>query len=198
MNSSDYEKVTIVIRKDIGLRHPKLTMLIGDLHSLPTLKDKIVANEIFIALGTTRSKTPDKLAYYQVDHDYPLEAARLAKANGAKSVFLVTSVGANAASNIFYTKTKGETERDIIALSFQHTHIFRPSLIMGSRKENRPLEKAVQKIWPLADRLLVGKWSKLKGIHGKDVARSMIIAAKNQHEKLKLYHWKEMNDLLRR
>src|ERR1022692_916405 len=145
LNNTEYEQVTIVVRKPLNLNHPKLKTLIGDYSSLPGLKEHIVADEIFIALGTTLKNTPDKAEYYQTDHDYPVLAAKIAKEKGAKSVFVLSAVGANANSTIFYVKTKGETERDIIALDFEHTHIFRPSMLMGNRKENRPLEKIVIK-----------------------------------------------------
>ncbi len=195
LNSADYEKVTVVVRKNLNIDHPKLKTLIGDYHSLPGLKADIIADEVFIALGTTRKKTPDKDEYYRVDHDYPVAAAKIAKEKGAKSVFVVTAVGANAQSNVFYIKTKGETERDIITLDFEHTHIFCPSMLMGNRKENRSLEKVVMKIWTVINPVFTGKLSRYRGIDGKDVARAMINAAKNQSEKVKIYHWKEMNEL---
>ncbi|MDI5944121.1 hypothetical protein QLR68_39510, partial [Micromonospora sp. DH15] len=131
----------------LALNHPKLTVLIGDLASLPALKPQLVADEIFIALGTTRRHTPDEAEYYKIDHDYPLRAAEIAKANGARSVFLVTAVGANPGSGVFYVRTKGEVERDIRALNFDHTHIFRPSMILGERDEDRPRERLFVAIW---------------------------------------------------
>ena len=197
LNNSDYGQVSIVVRKNLNINHPKLKILRGSFHSLPELKENIGGDEIFITLGTTKKNTPDKNEYYRVDHDYPVLAAKIAKEKGAKSVFVVTAVGANANSSIFYIKTKGETERDIIALDFEHTHIFRPSMIMGNRKENRPLEKVLIKMWAVVNRLLIGKQlTKYRGINGKDIAKAMINAAKSQSEKMKIYHWKEMNDML--
>ena len=131
LNSPEYEQVTAVVRKNLSISHPKLNTLIGDYRSLPALEPEISADEVFIALGATRATSPEREKYYQVDHDYPVLAARIAKARGAKSVFLVTAVGANPHSRVFYVRTKGETERDITALDFEHTHIFRPSMIMG-------------------------------------------------------------------
>ena len=196
LNSPDYSQVTIVVRRDLTIHHPKLITLIGDYNRLPALKEHINGDEVFIALGTTKKNTPDQDEYYQVDHDYPVLAASIAKENGAKSVFLVSAVGANTDSKIFYIKTKGETERDIIALSFDHTHIFRPSMLLGNRKENRPLEKIFIKLWTVINPLLVGRYlNKYRGISGKDVARAMINSAKNQSEKVKIYHWKEMTGL---
>ena len=197
LNDADYEKVMIVVRKNLNISHPKLETIIGNYHSLPDLKRNIVADEIFITLGTTRKNTPDKGEYYQTDHDYPVLAAKIAKEKGAKSVFVVTAVGANANSGIFYVKTKGEIERDIIALDFEHTHIFRPSMLMGNRKEHRPLEKTFIKIWSVINRIFIGKLNRYRGIDGAAVAKAMINAAKNQSEKVKIYYWKEMNDRLK-
>jgi uncharacterized protein YbjT (DUF2867 family) len=196
LNNADYKEVTIVVRKKQDTHHPKLKTITGDYHSLPQLKEYILADDIFIALGTTKKNTPDKKEYYQVDHDYPVLAAKMARENGAKSVFIVSAVGANAGSGIFYIKTKGETERDIIALNFDHTHIFRPSMLTGNRKESRPLEKILIKIWPVINALFIRKLNKYRGITGKEVARAMNNAGKNQLEKVKVYYWKDMNDLL--
>ncbi len=197
LNNSDYEKVTIVVRKKLTISHPKLITLIGDYHSLLELKLNIVADEIFIVLGTTKKNTPNKAEYYQIDHDYPVLAAKIAKENGVKSIFIVTAVGAHAHSMISYTKTKGQVERDIIALDFQHTHIFRPSMIMGIRKEKRQMEKLIVKLWSVINPILIGKYlNKYKGIDGKNIAKAMNNSAKNQFEKVKIYQWKEMNNLL--
>jgi uncharacterized protein YbjT (DUF2867 family) len=196
LDSDAYEKVTVVVRKDTGLSHPKLKTLIGNYHSLPSLKGQLIADDVFICLGTTKKNTPDQKQYYIVDHDYPVLAAKLAKENGAKSVFVVSAVGADTESKIFYSRTKGEMERDIIALGFEYTHIFRPSMIMGTRKENRTLERFIQKIWPAVNSLMVGNLNKYKGIEGKDIAKAMRNAAENESEKVKVYHWKEMTCLI--
>lgn len=199
LNSSDYGQVTAVARKSLNITHPRLRTVLGDYSSLASVKSDIAANEVFIALGTTRMNSPNQADYYQVDHDYPVLAARIAKERGAKSVFLVTAVGANPDSKFFYVRTKGETERDVIALNFEHTHIFRPSMIMGNRKEKRSLlEEALMRYWSALDPLLTWTGDKYKGITGEDIAKAMIKSAKNQTEKLKIYHWREMHDLLRR
>lgn len=196
LNNDDYEQITIVVRKNQNITHPKLKTLIGDFNTLSQLKADIKADDVFIAIGTTKKHTPNEQEYYKIDHDYPVLAAKIAKENGAKSVFVVSAVGANSNANIFYTKTKGEMERDIIALDFEHTHIFQPSMLLGNRKENRPIEKIFIKIFTFINPLFVGKLSKYKGIEGKSVAKAMNNSEKNQTDKVKIYQWEEMNSLL--
>ena len=195
LNNSDYSDVTIVVRKDLYVSHPKLRTLIGDYAALPGLKELIDADEVFITLGTTKKKTPDEKVYYQIDHDYPVLAAKIAKEKGAKAVFLVSAVGANVGSGVFYVRTKGETERDIIALDLEHTHIFRPSMIMGDRKESRPMEKFLIRVFRMINPIFGS--GKYRGIEGRDIAKAMNNAATGrQTEKVKVYQWKEMNELL--
>lgn len=197
LNDTNYEQIIIVVRKDLNIQHPKLKILIGDFHSLANVVKGIYADEIFIALGTTQKKTPDRKQYYQIDHDYPILAAQLAKENGAKSVFLVSAIGANENSSVFYVKMKGETERDIINLNFDHTNIFRPSMILGNRKEKRTLEKVLISIFKVINPLFIGKSSKYKGIEAKDIAQSMVKAANKLNDPVKILEWEEMTALLK-
>ncbi|MEP6805382.1 MAG: oxidoreductase [Flavobacterium sp.] len=197
LNNADYEQVIIVVRKELNIQHPKIKTIIGDFNSLPKVVKDIQTDEVFIALGTTKKKTPDEKLYYQIDHDYPVLAAKLAKENGAKAVFLVSAIGANAKSSIFYTRTKGETEQDIINQNFDHTYIFRPSMILGDRKESRPVEKVFIGIFKFINPLFMGGLSKYKGIEARDIAKSMVNSAKQLNEKVKILHWEEMTHLLK-
>lgn len=197
LNNANYEQVIIVVRTALNIEHPKLKTIIGDYNSLPEVVKDIQADEIFIALGTTQKKTPDKKLYYQIDHDYPVLAAKLAKENGAKAVFLVSAIGANAKSSIFYTRMKGETEQDIINLNLDHTNIFRPSMILGDRKESRPLEKVFIGIFKFINPLFVGEMNKYKGIEASDIAKTMVKSADQLNEKVKILQWEEMTKLLK-
>ena len=196
LNNANYQQVIIVVRKDLNIQHPKLKTLIGDFNTLPEVVKDIQVDEVFIALGTTQKKTPDKKLYYQIDHDYPILATKLAKENGAKAVFLVSALGANAKSSIFYSKLKGETEQDITSLNLDHTYIFRPSMILGNRKENRPAEKVFIGIFKFINPIFVGGLSKYKGIEAEDIAKAMINSANTLNEKVKILHWEEMSALL--
>ena len=195
LKNDAYNQVIIVVRKPQNITHPKLKILIGDFNTLPLLKADMVVDEIFIALGTTKKRTPNEQEYYKIDHDYPLLAAIIAKENGANSIFIVSSIGANIDSNIFYLKTKGKLEQDIIGLNFKHTHIFQPSMITGNRNENRSGEKIWIKIFQFINPLLFGKLNKYRGFDGKKIAIAINNATENQIEKVKIYNWSEMNDL---
>ena len=110
----------------------------------------------------------------------------------------ITAVGSDAHSKFAYVKAKGETERDIIALGFEHTHIFRPSMLLGAREEKRALERVLIRVWSFLNPILMGGWlGKYRGIDGKDVAGAMYLAAQKQVMKVRVYQWGEMNALLR-
>ena len=196
LDNPGYAAVTVVVRKKLGMEHPKLLSLLGDLESLPGLKARLQADDVFIALGTTKKKTPDPAKYYQIDHDYPVLAASMARDAGAGSVFLVSAAGANPASGVFYSRTKGEAERDIVALDFEHTHIFRPSVIMGNRPEERPLERALIAICRLLNPVLFGNLKKYRGIEAGDIAKAMNNAAGRPSAKVTVYEWQDMQALL--
>ena len=195
LRDPDYGRVIAVARRDLDIKHDKLAVIIGDYDSLPACLEGVRADAAFIAIGTTKKKTPAWSDYYRCDHDYPVRAAALAKERGATSLFLVSAVGASVNSSVFYTRTKGETERDILALDFEHTHIFRPSIIMGERPEHRPLERAMIQVCRVITPLLSGGLKKYRGMEAKDIARAMLLAGKRPAEKTAVYHWEDMDAL---
>lgn len=195
-NNNLYDTVTVVVRKPLTITHVKLKTLIADYNTLTNVKQQLVGDDVFIALGTTRKNTPDEKLYYQVDHDYPVLAATLAKQNGAKQVCLVSAVGPSLDSKIFYIRTKAEAERDVTAIGFDQTHIFRPSMLMGNRtNEHRPMEKFFIGLFTIVNPLLVGSLKKFRGVQGRDVARAMIAAANTQSLKVNVYEWAEIRRL---
>lgn len=193
LQSAEYSKVIIVVRKPMAIQHPKLHTILGSLDSLDAIKDEIHGHHLFIAIGTTRKKTPDENEYYKIDHDYPVLAAKIAKANGAQLVSVVSAVGANAQSNLFYIRTKGETEQDIAALNFEVTQIFRPSMIMGNRLEKRFMERFFILLFSWINPIL-GK-SKYRGITANAIAQAMMNAALQPKTGISIYHWYQMQKL---
>ncbi len=197
LNNSDYKEIYAVTRKPLGIEHPKLNILIGGFESMPQLIEHLTVDEAFFALGASQNSKQSSTQFYQIDHDYPVIASKILKQNGTKSVFVVTAAGANASSKFKYVRTKGETERDIIALDFDHTHIFRPTMIVGNRKDKRPFEKIGMKVWKLIYPIFIGKQVDYKEIDGKDIAKAIANTTSNQTEKVKIYNWLEMNRLIK-
>ncbi|MDQ0420948.1 uncharacterized protein YbjT (DUF2867 family) [Peteryoungia aggregata LMG 23059] len=136
-------RVTAVIaptRRPLPSR-PGLSAPILDFDQLPEDPSMWIADAVICALGTTLRAAGSRDRFHRVDHDYPLEIARLAKAAGAKTFVLNSAKGADVNSLFFYSRVKGETERDILALGFERTVLVRPGLIDGPRPEPRPMEQ---------------------------------------------------------
>jgi len=158
--------------------HAKLEQRVVDFDRLDEAADAFAADDVFCCLGTTIRKAGSQQAFYRIDHDYPVAAARLASARGAKRFLLVSSLGANAGSRVFYNRVKGEVERDVSAIPFEGVAIFRPSLILGPRAERRTAEELAQRLAPLAAPLLVGPLRKYRAVEAGAVARAMVRLAK--------------------
>lgn len=92
---------------------------------------------VFCALGTTIRQAGSQAAFRQVDFDYALQIAQLARAEGAQRFMLVSALGANARSSVFYNRVKGELEEAIKAMGFEHVSVAQPSLLVGERAEVR-------------------------------------------------------------
>jgi uncharacterized protein YbjT (DUF2867 family) len=180
LQDPSYSTVRIVVRTPIDRKHAKLEQVKVDFNYLQYYKDSFQVDDVFCCLGTTIKKAGSKEAFYKVDATYPYEAAKLAKQQGAAQYLIVTAMGANKNSGIFYNKVKGEVEEKIESLHFAAYHIFRPSLLLGERNETRIGEAIAQKIMPLFSFLMVGGLKKYKPIEGKKVARAMLQTARQQ------------------
>lgn len=99
------------------------------------------ADAVICCLGTTIKTAGSKEAFRHVDHDMVIELGMWAKENDVGTLSVVSSMGADAGSMIFYNKVKGEMERDLKALGIRALHIFRPSILTGPREENRMGER---------------------------------------------------------
>ncbi|MEC3881551.1 oxidoreductase [Parapedobacter sp. 10938] len=192
LDSPAYAAVTAVVRRDTGIRHAKLTQLLADHRSLPDIQEMLVGDHVFCCVGTTRKKTPDLDEYYRIDHDYPVDAARYTKQNGASAFLLVSAVGANPDSANFYLRMKGETERDIIGMGFEQTHVFRPSLLTGNRQEERVMESLGGTIFKIINPLLVSSLSKYRAIPATWVSKAMCRVATTGERGVHTYYWTDI------
>jgi len=127
-------------------------------------------DHIYICLGTTIKKAGSQSEFKKVDFDYCVSFAKKAREAGAIKISLVSSVGANPFAKNFYLKTKGEVEEEIKKIDFQYINIFRPSLLLGRREENRFLEKIGQNLSSFINLFLIGSFRKYKSIKSSNLA----------------------------
>lgn len=187
LNDPYYNEVIIPVRHKTGISHPKLKELIIDYDKLDSYKDLLKADDIFCCLGTTIKKAGSQEAFRKVDFNYPLDLAKLTLSNGARQYLIITSIGANEKSKVFYTRVKGEIENELTKLNFKSISIFRPSMILGERKEKRFKEKAGLILFKIISPLLAGSLKRYKGIEASDIARAMLICAKEYHAGISIY-----------
>jgi uncharacterized protein YbjT (DUF2867 family) len=141
-----------------------------DFERLDEAAEYFRVSHIVCALGTTMRKAGSQERFRRVDHDYPLAAARIGLRQGARHFLLVSALGANVRSRIFYNRVKGEVENDIRTLPYRSVTIVRPSLLVGERDEVR-LGESIGK-------LFAGVTPKrFKPVHARDVARALLRAA---------------------
>lgn len=126
--------------------HPRLLNPLVDFEQLPEDAGWWAVDAVVCTLGTTIAKAGSQAAFYRVDHDHPLRVARLALQQGARAYALNSALGADVDSRVFYSRTKGELERDLQTLGYPSLTLVRPGLIGGERQESRPAEQAAVKL----------------------------------------------------
>jgi uncharacterized protein YbjT (DUF2867 family) len=178
-----YQTVTCLVRKPLSkdfftvnaVNAAKLQPIVVDFEKLQDYQGYFGAQHIYVCLGTTIKKAGNKSAFRKVDFEYVHIAAQLARAQRAMSFVWISSVGANAKSNNFYLRVKGELENAIINMSgLDNACAVRPSLLLGKREEIRPTEKLASMLSPWLSPLLLGGLNKYKPVQVTDVAAQMI------------------------
>jgi uncharacterized protein YbjT (DUF2867 family) len=179
VSDSRYDKVKCLTRRAVPVSHPKIETIITDGSNLKDFSEELKADDVFCCLGTTMKKAKSKEAFKKVDFDYPLSMATIAKEKGAAQFLLISSLGADAKSSVFYNRVKGEVEQSITATGFKALHIFRPSLLLGARSEERSGEDGAKLFFKIFGFLVPAKY---KAIDAGKVARAMLAMAKNESE----------------
>lgn len=195
LHDNDFSEVRILVRRPVSISHPKLKVETVDFDNYHDLKEKLgSSHSLFCCVGTTQQKVQgDKSAYRKVDFDIPVNSAHAATENGVKKYLMVSSIGANPGSNSFYLKLKGEAEQEISKLPFESIHFFRPSLLLGDRKEFRTGERIAQVSMRIFSFVFLGGLKKYKPIQSRDVAKAMQVAAKKGNGGI---HVHEYDDIL--
>jgi uncharacterized protein YbjT (DUF2867 family) len=159
-------------RREPGVAHPKLIPHVVDFAAMPPLPP---VDEVYLALGTTIKAAGSQDAFRAVDLDANLAAARAALAAGARRAGLVSAMGADAKSRIFYNRVKGETEEALALLAFDGLVIARPSLLAGDRGALGQPERTAERVALAASKLLGPLVpANYRPVAAADVARALL------------------------
>lgn len=172
--NDNYSKVKLFSRAACGVVHPKIEEHLVDLLKLEEAKADFTADEVYCCIGTTKKKTPDQEKYKAIDYGIPVAAAQLCKENGIEVMAVVSAIGANPKSSIFYNRTKGEMEEAVLAAGVPRTYILRPSIIGGNRQENRTGEKISLAIFKFLNPIFIGGLKKYALKEASNIAARMI------------------------
>ena len=174
LTNPEYTKVIVFSRRPLEIENEKLQVFECDVLNLEEQKDYFKADEVYVCIGTTNNKTPNKKLYRDIDFGIPVTAAQLCRENRIDKIAVMSSLGANSKSSVFYTKTKGEMEESVLEMEIPNTYLLRPAMIMGPRKERRLGETLGKMLTFIINPLLQGSLKKYKGIHAETIAKAMI------------------------
>jgi uncharacterized protein YbjT (DUF2867 family) len=194
-----YGTVKAFTRRPLGLSG-------GTIHEVPVDFDRpetyrahlAGVDDVFCCLGTTIKTAGSQEAFRKVDFEVPVTVAREGRAAGAGQYLIVTAVGSDAKSRVFYNRVKGETEDALRALEFPRgLKIFHPSLLMGERAESRPGERVATVLMRATRPLFAGGLARYRAIDALDVARAMLAASARNVGGVEVYEGENLFALAR-
>lgn len=173
-----YSKIKIFGRNPVNKSHPKIEEYIIDLLTLENHKSKFTGDVVFCCIGTTKSKTKDKSKYRDIDYGIPVTAAKLSEENNISTFIVVSALGADKNSRIFYNRVKGDMEEAVISKDIKYIYVMQPSLIGGNREENRLGEKIAKFFMNLVEPIMFGDLKKYRTIEPETIALAMLKLSK--------------------
>jgi len=192
---SEFSQIKVLVRRPITFTSPMVKTVVIDFSNLESFKLGISESDvIFCAIGTTNKKMKGNIEQYRkIDFDIPLNAAKLGLETGCDKYVFVSSFGANSKSTNFYLKLKGETEDALSDLNISSLLLFRPSLLLGKRKELR-LGEIMGRLFMVPLSFLIP--TRMRPIKAQWVAKSMLEATKLETKGVNIYHFNEMKKLI--
>ena len=196
LQSAQYTRVHALSRRPLPFDHPRLANRVVRFEaSLQAQLKGLQCQDAFCCLGTTIRDAGSQAAFRAIDLELVQEFARLALNCGAERLVVVSALGANPASKNFYLRVKGEMEKALEGLRFRALDILQPSLLLGARRELRPLELGAQVAMQLANPLLLGGWSRFRAIAAATVAAAMSGAARSRRRGVYRYTYDGIRNL---
>jgi len=192
-SDATYTEVVALARRPVNQTGSKVRWITTNFDDVIELNKAVQgASVVFCCLGTTIKKAKTKEAFRKVDFDYVLNLAKAARSAGCKKFLVVSAIGSDPNSKVFYSRVKGEMESALKGIGFEQLSIFQPSMLMGERSEFRFGERIGIVIGKLIAPLMVGSLRKYRPIQASDVARAMALFAKKENKKVQLIGYSEM------
>lgn len=195
--SPQYKSVLVLTRKALKFTSEKVKNLVVDFDNLSNIRNQIKADDVYCCIGTTIKKAGSETAFRKVDLEIPMMIADVALQNGAKQFILVSAIGADPASSIFYNKVKGELEDALQNLNYQTLLIFRPSVLLGKREETRLGEKVAIFVAEKLDAFFIGPLAKYRGTPVAVLAKLMVNKAQQVQPRVRIIENNEILDYLK-
>jgi uncharacterized protein YbjT (DUF2867 family) len=173
LQSPRYARVVVLARRELPLPEAsarKVEQVVVDFSRLDTIAERLRADHVFCALGTTIRKAGSQARFREVDFEYPRRLAEIALHHGARHYSLVSAAGASRSSAFFYSRVKGELEESLRRMGWPSLCLVRPSVILGERAEARPFERLAQH----ALRYAPAAW---RPVGATDIAGAMLATA---------------------
>ncbi len=170
----EYDRVVSLGRRKLDIAHPKLEQMIVDFAALDQAAANLHCDDAFCCLGTTIKQAGSRENFRAVDQAAVLAFAWTAQRTGARRFIVVSALGADPHSRVFYNRVKGETEEALLVLAFDTLAIFRPSLLLGPRSRPRLGERVMAAILWFAEPMMFGRLRKYRAIEAAAVARAML------------------------
>jgi uncharacterized protein YbjT (DUF2867 family) len=171
INSDQYRLIYILSRRKSGPMNPKIRELVINFDQIDSLTFDVPIDDVFCTLGTTMKQAGSQDNFKKVDYQYVVALAKLAKSQGASKFLVISSMGANSKSSVFYNCVKGMTEDTLKTIGFEQLVILRPSLLQGKRSEIRIAERVSLFIMRMLNFLIPVNY---KAIPSEKVADAML------------------------
>jgi uncharacterized protein YbjT (DUF2867 family) len=186
-----YKEIRVITRRSLQIDHPKVKEIIINFEDEQAYRASLMgANHVYCSIGTTTKKVKgDKTLYRKVDYDIPINGAKLSFDLGVSHFSLVSSIGANDQSSNFYLQLKGEVEKEISQFAIASIGIYRPSMLLGDRKEFRFGEVVSKTLFVPLSFLVPAHY---KPIQAKSVAKAMVENAKLETPGIQISYFNEM------
>ena len=177
-----FDKIYVLNRRKLNYESKKVHEIIVDFNDLPKYVEGLQPTHAFCTVGTTIKKAGSKEAFRKVDEIYVLNFAHAVYNLGCENFNVVTAIGSNKPSKVFYNQVKYEVSQSLENIGFDQLNILQPSLLLGNRGEKRLGEDVMQVFFKYTKKLWVGPLKNIAGIQGSQVAKAMVAISKNDRK----------------